>query len=187
MKTTLFIFASVVFVTIAGCKHKQERYLDLTSNEYVNLKQDSKSGAMVNAETGKPVTLYVDTKTDDTIYVFDGEKEVVNGRIRQSRDGVWMVKVDGEEYKAISEHGAKIKMEGEEYKYKSADGAKEKIEGDEYKYKNGNYTYKREGDGDVKIENGRTQTKIDGETGEVKTKKDKNITDKVKNVFKDND
>lgn len=187
MKTKIFILITIGLITVVSCNHRQERYLDLTSNEYVELKQDSKTGEMVNAETGKPVTLYVDTRNDDTIYVYDGEKKVVNGKVRQSNDGVWMVKVDGDEYKAISEEGAKIKREGEEYKYESAHGAKEKIEGDEYKYKNGNTTIKRDGDGDVKIENGRTQTKIDGETGEVKTKKDKNVTDKVKNIFKDND
>jgi hypothetical protein len=57
------------------------------------------------------------------------------------------------------------------------------VEGDEFKSKNGNTTIKREGDGDVKIENGRTQVKIDGETGERKVKKDKNITDKVKKII----
>lgn len=187
MKTKFFTLASIGLATIAACNQRQERYLDLTRNDYLELKQDGKTGQMVNAETGEPVNLYVDTKTDDTIYVFDGEKEVVNGKVRQSEDGVWMVKADGGEYKAISENGAKIKREGRQYKYESATGAKEKIEGDEYKYKNGNTTIKRDSDGDVKIENGRTQTKIDGKTGEVKTKKDKNVTNKVKNIFKDND
>lgn len=185
MKTTFLKFPLIVLVTASACNHSQERYLDLPSNEFVDMKQDSKSGALVNAETGEPVNLYVDTKTDDTIYVFDGNKQVVNGNVRRDNDGEWIVKIDGEEYKAKSGNGAKIKMEGEEYKYESENGAKVKTEGEEYKYKNGNYTIKKEADGDVKIENGKTQTKIDGETGERKVKKDKNITDKVKKIFKD--
>jgi hypothetical protein len=94
--------------------------------------------------------------------------EIVNGRVYKTEGGKWIVKQDGDEYKAKSE---------------SENSAKIKREGDEYKAKNGNYTVKTEGDGDVKIENGKTQTKIDGKTGERKVKKDRNVTDKVKKVF----
>ena len=165
MKTKFFLIALVVVGTIFSCRDSETRYLDLNSNEYVELKEDNETGLMVNAETGSPVDIYVDTKTDDTVYGRTGE--VVNGKVFRTEAGQWVVKIDGDEFKAKSEsdNSAKIKMEGEEYKMK-----------------NENYTIKREGDGDVKIENGSTQTKIDGETGERKVKKDKNLTDKVKNI-----
>lgn len=160
-----FIF-SVGVIIICSCNNSHSRYLDLNSNEYVNLRKDSVSGYMMNRKTGEPVDVYVDTKTHDTVYGVTGE--IVNGRIHKTAEGRWVVKMDGDEFKAKSE---------------SENSAKVKIEGDEYKSKNGNYTVKKEGDGDVKIENGNTQVKIDGKTGERKVKKDKNIVDKVKKVF----
>lgn len=110
--------------------------------------------------------VYVDTKTHDTVNGVTGE--IVNGRIHKTDEGKWIVKADGDEFKAKSE---------------SENSAKVKVEGDELKAKDENYSVKREGDGDVKIENGNTQVKIDGKTGERKVKKDKNITDKVKKIF----
>lgn len=164
MKTKIVLMAIVTLATIA-CNRNRARFLDLTTNEYVDVKQNA-AGEMVNPQTGEPVELYVDTKTRDTIY--GPTAEVVNGRVGRNEKGLWVIKSDGDEFKAKSE---------------SENSAKVKIEGDEFKAKDGNYTIKREGDGDVKIENGRTQTKIDGKTGRIKTKKDRNITDKVKKIF----
>lgn len=165
MKTKFFLFSLIVLVVFWSC-NTNERYLDLNTQQYVDLKKDSVSGYMVNSKTGEPVDVYVDTKNHDTLYGMTGE--VVNGRIHKTEEGKWIVKTDGDEYKAKSE---------------SENSAKIKAEGDEYKAKNGSYTIKKEGDGDVKIENGNTQVKVDGETGERKVKKDKNLTDKVKKIF----
>jgi hypothetical protein len=151
---------------ISSCQNSQSRYLDLNTNKSISLRKDSISGYMMNSKTGEPVDVYVNTKTHDTISGITGE--IVNGRIHKTEEGKWIVKTDGDEYKAKSE---------------SENSAKMKMEGDEYKSKTGNYTLKRERDGDVKIENGNTQIKIDGKTGERKVKKDKNITDKVKKIF----
>lgn len=164
MKTKFIVSLSMVVFIISCNQHP--RYLDLNTNEYVDLKKDTASGYMVSTKHGEPVDLYVDTHTHDTIYGPTGE--IVNGRVHKTEEGKWIVKVDGDEYKAKSE---------------SENSAKIKREGDESKVKNGNYTVKREGDGDVKIENGNTQVKIDGKTGERKVKKDRNITDKVKKIF----
>jgi hypothetical protein len=166
MKAKLILFAFFAAVVMIYSCNTKERYLDLNTNKYVDLKKDSTSGYIINSRTGEPVDVYVDTKTHDTIYGMTGE--VVNGRMHKTEEGKWIVKQDGDEYKAKSE---------------SENSAKVKSEGDEYKSKNGNYTIKTEGDGDVKIENGKTQTKIDGKTGERKVKKDRNLTDKVKKVF----
>lgn len=160
-----FIFLAGVIIT-CSCNNSQSRYLDLNSNQYIGLKKDSVSGYMMNRKTGEPVDVYVDTKTHDTVNGVTGE--IVNGRIHKTDEGKWIVKADGDEFKAKSE---------------SENSAKVKVEGDELKAKDENYSVKREGDGDVKIENGNTQVKIDGKTGERKVKKDKNITDKVKKIF----
>jgi len=165
MKEKFVFFCGLIAFVISSCQNSQSRYLDLNTNKYVSLKKDSASGYMMNSKTGEPVDIYVDTKTRDTIYGMTGE--VVNGKVHKTEDGKWIVKMDGDEYKAKSESENSARV----------------IEGDEYKAKDGNYTIKKEGEGDVKIENGSTQVKIDGKTGERKVKKDKNITDKVKKIF----
>lgn len=165
MKAKFSLLGLVLLTIICSC-NSNTRYLDLNTNKHVSLRKDSVSGYMMNSKTGEPVDVYVDTKTHDTIYGITGE--IVNGRLHKTEEGKWIVKIDGDEYKAKSE---------------SDNSAKVKREGDEYKMKDENYAVKRESDGDIKIENGRTQTKIDGETGERKVKKDKNITDKVKKIF----
>lgn len=161
-----FFLPGLFTIAITYSCNTRPRYLDLNTNQYINLRKDSASGYMMNSKTGEPVDFYVDTKTHDTIYGVTGE--VVNGKINKSNGGRWVIKTDGDEYKAKSE---------------SDNSAKVKIEGDEYKSKNGNYTIKRDGKGNVKIENGNTQVKVDGKTGERKVKKDRNITDKVKKIL----
>jgi hypothetical protein len=165
MKMKFALFVMLAASTVCAC-NRNERYLDLNTNQYVDLKKDSTSGYMLNSKSGEPVDFFLDTKTHDSIFGMTGE--VVNGRIHKSIDGKWIVKLDEDEFKAKSE---------------SENSAKVKMEGDEYKSKKGNYSVKREGDGDIKIENGKTQTKIDGKTDERKVKKDKNIGDKVKKIF----
>jgi hypothetical protein len=152
---------------IASCESKpgsDSRYLDLNTGATIELTEDSLTGERINTSTGKPVDLYVDRQTKDTLSGRTGE--IVNGRVAKTSEGLWVIKTDGDEFKAESEYGAKIKME---------DG--------ESKLKDGNYTRKVDADGDVKIETGNKTIKIDGETGEKKVKKDKNTTDKVKKVF----
>ena len=144
MKMAVVFLGLVIAFLVSSC-NTNGRYLDLNTNQYVDVKKDSTSGYIVNSKSGEPVDVYVDTKNHDTIYGMTGE--IVNGRIHKTEGGNWVVKLDGDEYKAKSE---------------SENSAKVKREGDEYKAKNGNYTIKKEGDGDIKIENGNTQTKIDG-------------------------
>ena len=136
MKTIFVAIIGLVAVSFwSGCR-PQDRYLDLNTGEGVDLEKDDKTGLMVRTDTRKPVEIYVDTKTNDTIYGPTGK--VINGNV--VRLGEW--------------------------KYKYEDG--------EYKIKNdeGDYKKKVEKDGDVKIKDGDTKTKIDGETGERKVKRD---------------
>lgn len=165
MKVSVLPVGFSLIILAISCNHTP-KFLDLSTNKYIDVRKDSTTGQMVNAKTGVPVEMYVDTKTRDTVYGPTGE--TVNGRVYKSPEGQWAVKWNGEEYKA--------KSEGE-------NSAKLKVDGDEYKYKNGDYTIKKESDGDIKIENGTTETKIDGKTGERTVKKDHNITKKVKKIF----
>ncbi len=160
MKTTLLLLAGAVSFGLFSCDNNDSRYLDLTTGEAVELEKDEKTGLMVNTETGKPVKVYVDRRSKDTIWGSNGK--VVNGYIARSEDGEWEYK--GDDFK--------VKSDGDEYKMKSGDDYKVKSEDGEYKIKNGDYKKEVEKDGDVTIKNGDTKIKIDGETGERKVKRD---------------
>ena len=137
MKSIIAAIAGLVTMSLlTGCK-PQDRYLDLNTGDRVELEKDSSSGLMVRTDTKKPVEIYVDTKTNDTIYAPTGK--VINGHV--------------------------VKLG--EWKYKYDDDGEYKIKNDEADYKK-----KVEKDGDIKIKDGDTKIKIDGETGERKTKKD---------------
>ena len=133
------ITAVVLILALFGisCSTEKDRYVDLRTGENIEIEKDPQSGVWINAETKKPVYMYVDTKKNDTIYGKSGL--VVNGHIVRSDDNVYWYDVD----------------HNEEYKVKSDD-----------------YKMKVEKDGDIKIKDGDKKTKIDGETGEKKVKKD---------------
>ncbi len=96
---------------------------------------------MVNADTRKPVIIYVDTQSKDTIYGKTGK--IINGMVTKTDDG---------KYKYVSN------VDGPD-KIKTGDD-------DSYKIKDGDYKKKVEKDGDVKIKEGDKKIKIDGKTGE---------------------
>jgi hypothetical protein len=165
MNRSAFFVGMAAALAIMACNRGPEnRFLDLNTGKPVELRTDSATGYQVDAVSGKPVDVYVDTKSHDTIYGRTGK--VVNGHVIRTDNGHWVVKNDGEEYKAVS---------GE---------AKIKSEGDESKVKDGDYTRKVDKNGDVKVETGSKTIKVDGKTGERKVKKDHNITDKVKKILR---
>lgn len=178
-----FTGALTIMLGTAACNNSEQgRFLNLTTGEEVSLVEDE-NGIMLDEETKKPVLLYVDTRTNDTIY--GPTKKVVNGNIVRVEKGVYLyddggekkIKIDGEEYK-VEDGQVKVKREGEEYKYKDGN-VTIKSEGGEYKEERKGYTKKVDEDGDVKIETKDKKYKIDGETGETKVK-DKSIFSKVK-------
>jgi len=131
---------SLLFVVAAAgiwvsCEQTQSRYIDLGNGKEVKLEKDPASGLMVSTETKKPVYIYVDTKTNDTIYGSTGK--VINGKVVKKDDGGYAYTGD--------------------YEYKSPDGEL-KVE--------------VEKDGDIKIKDGDSKLKVDGKTGEKKSKKD---------------
>src|SRR5688572_13987498 len=143
MKTKLLItgFLFIAGVAMISCTTR-ERYLDLSTGEMIQLEKDQQTGLLVNKLTGEPVYIYVDTKTNDTIYGETGE--VINGHIVKRGDKYYF---DGDEKLEVGDNG-------------------------EMKYKNGDHKVKVEKDGDMKIKNDDRKIKIDGETGERKVKND---------------
>lgn len=138
----------VAVVYIVGCS-SDKRYIDLGSGNRIDVEKDPKTGYMVNAETGKPVDIYVDTHTEDTLYGRTGT--VINGKVKKN--------------------GEKFEYEDDSFTYKDED-YKLKVENDGYKEKDEDYKMKVEKDGDIKIKDGDKKIKIDGETGERKVKND---------------
>jgi len=121
----LLVGLSVALIFTA-CKN--DRYYDLTAGESVELKKDEKTGRMINAETNKPVYIYVDRETKDTIYGATGD--VVNGHVVKTSDGKYDI---DDEYK-IKYGDYKKKVDGDEVKIKDGD-TKIKIEDGEKKVK----------------------------------------------------
>ena len=128
-------------LALVGCKDKTESdYYDLNMGENVSLVKDENTGLMVDAETRKPVYIYVNNETKDTIYGATGK--VINGQVIRLEDG----------------------------KYKYDDLKVKLDEDGEFKIKDGDYKKKVEADGDTKIKEDDSKKKTDAETGEVKNK-----------------
>ncbi len=150
-------------IAIYACTESSARYVDLNTGEAIEVEKDPETGFMVNKATHRPVKLYVDRRSNDTIYGYTGE--VANTKLRKLQSGKW-VYLGAEEFKYKREKDAeKLKIGDDDYKYKR--------DGNAYKIKKGDY-YKKdvEKDGDVTIVSGNKKIKIDGETGERKVKVD---------------
>jgi hypothetical protein len=129
MKQLLILFGMSVFTLLIACN--RDRYVNLVSGERVELEKDTKTGLMVDSKTHDPVYMYVDTKTNDTIFGATGE--VINGHVVKTENG-------------------KFKWDGlDEYKLKVGD-YKEKVDGDETKIKDGDEKIKID-DGEKKVKN----------------------------------
>ena len=113
MKTFIVIIAGLVTTSLwTGCK-PQDRYLDLSTGDRVDLEKDSSTGLMVRTDTKKPVEIYVDTKTNDTIYGPTGK--VINGHVVRGSDNVYWYDVDYDnEYKAkSSDYKMEVEKDGD--------------------------------------------------------------------------
>ena len=148
MKTNyVFFLAVMIFAGTAGCDNK-ETFVDLETGKTISVEKDSTSGYMVDVETKKPVGIYVNTRTNDTIYGKTGK--VINNFVVKHPDGKFTY--SGDDVK-VTDGDSKLKAEG--------DG--------DYKVKEGDYKKKVEADGDIKIKDGNTKIKID-EDGSKKVK-----------------
>lgn len=115
----------------AACDNADSRYVDLNTGKTVKLEKNE-SGLMVIAETKKPVNIYVDTKTNDTIFGKTGK--VINGHISKTGDNNYTYNADisldeDGEYK-IKDGDYKMKVESDgDIKIKDGD-TKTKIDGE---------------------------------------------------------
>ena len=139
MKQAFILSAISAVLALSSCKDKTG-YYDLNKNEPVTLVKDENTGLLVDADTKKPVYIYVNEGTKDTILGATGK--VINGNLVKLEDGKY--KYDG----------LKVKLD----------------EDGDFKLKDGDYKRKIEANGDIKIKDGDTKKKIDGETGEIKNK-----------------
>lgn len=122
MKHVLFMSITASLLALVGCKDQTESdYYDLNKGENVSLVKDENTGLMVDAETKKPVYIYVNNETKDTIYGATGK--VINGHVIKLEDGKY-------KYDEL-----KVKLdEGVDYKKKvEADGDTKIKEGDSKK------------------------------------------------------
>lgn len=127
MKTIFVAIAGLVTVCLWSSCRPQDRYLDLNTGEAVELEKDSKTGLMVRKDTKEPVQIYVDTRTNDTIYGPTGK--VINGYIVRLGDGKY--KYDDGEYKIKNDdadYKKKVEKDGD-IKIKDGD-SKTKIDGE---------------------------------------------------------
>ena len=114
----LFVFGLISASLWIACNSASGRYLDLNTGKHISIEKDPQTGYMVNAETKKPVDIYVDTETKDTIYGRNGK--VINGNIVKTEAGVY-------EYNVITErkdNAGEIKIKDGDTKIKIEDGEK---------------------------------------------------------------
>jgi hypothetical protein len=117
-KVLLFGFGVISISMWIACNSASERYLDLNTGKHISIEKDPKTGYMVDADTKKPVDIYVDTETKDTIYGRNGE--VINGKVVKTDHGVY-------KYEVISErkdNAGEIKIKDGDTKIKIEDGEK---------------------------------------------------------------
>lgn len=137
----------------ASCDNQQSRYIDPNTGEGLSLEKDEATGLMVDTATGKPVKIYVDTQTKDTVWGKTGK--VINGKLRRDKG-------EGDDYVYV--YDEPVRIESSERADSEPSGA--------YEIKRGDYKKEVEKDGDIKIKDGNKKIKIDGETGERKVKYD---------------
>lgn len=71
----------MLLMVAQSCSAPAHRYEDLNTGTAFELVKDPQTGLMVDAETGKPLNIYVDLATKDTI---DGRSgKIINGMIEK--------------------------------------------------------------------------------------------------------
>ena len=150
MKYTNFLFLVLAVGLLASCE-QNEGYVDLNTGETITIKTDPETGYTVNAETDKPVYLYVNTANGDTLYGRTGK--AVNKKIVRVGDSRFEFKDDGDYTYTNGSYVKKLDSDGD---VKITDGDyKKKIDDDgSYKIKEGDYKKKVDEDGNIKIKDG---------------------------------
>lgn len=153
----MFIISIILQVAFNSCTQTEYRYIDLATGKRVYILTDS-TGVAIDSISGKPVYIYYDTQTKDTIYGKTGK--VINNHLVRTTSGGYDYVAPAMEYSPDTIHSTQVK-------HKSAEQHDL-----EMLNKYGKYKRKSSSNGDVKIVEGDKKIKVDGETG-VKTVKDK--------------
>ena len=86
MKQVLIMSAVTAVLLLYGCEERTKSgYYDLNTGKSITLVKDEITGLMVDAETRQPVYIYVNRKTQDTLYGATGE--VINGQVVRTDNG----------------------------------------------------------------------------------------------------
>src|SRR5437868_13159052 len=131
MKKSMLVVLITAIITITWSCSRNGRFVNLVNGESITLEKDPVTGAMIDKETKKPVYIYVDTKTHDTIYGRTGE--VINGHVLTSEDGRYWYDSDPERNVSVQrnsingEYKMKVEKDGD-IKIKT-DSKKIKIDG----------------------------------------------------------
>lgn len=163
MKIKILAIVGAALFGVACNQEPEGEYVDLNTGKTIEVVKDEESGYMVNADTKKPVYLYVNTAKKDTFYGRTGKK-VNNHVIYEGGE----YRYDDDDY--VYKNGDyKIKTDDDDVKVKDGDYKMKTDDGD-VKIKDGDNKVKTEKDGDSKTKIGDTKVKVDD--GEVKVKKD---------------
>jgi hypothetical protein len=130
----MYVYFSIVITLVyfTGCDtDNRDHYIDLETGKTISVEKDSTAGYIINAETRKPVDIYVNTKTHDTIYGKTGE--VINNHVSKHPDGRYTYEPAVELKVADGDYKEKVQDDGD-IKIKDGD-TKIKIEGDGKKIK----------------------------------------------------
>jgi hypothetical protein len=144
MRQLSCLLALSVATFLSACN--RSRFLDMSTGNYVDLEPDARTGLLVDKETHQPPYIYVDTKTNDTVYGATGE--VINNHVVIDNG---KYKYDKDEFK-LKDGDYKMKIERNEFKEKTAT-TKTKVERNERKIKT---AHKK-----IKIEHGHRKVKRD--------------------------
>jgi hypothetical protein len=133
MKCLIFLSVTSMVLALGSCRDETKSgYYDLNRGEDVELVKDERTGLLVDAETKKPVYIYVNEKTNDTIFgatgkVINGEVVLENGKYKYDdlkvkldsdgdfkvKDGDYKRKVDADGDVKIKDGDKKKKIDGE--------------------------------------------------------------------------
>jgi hypothetical protein len=127
------ILTTITFLLLAACNNK-DQYVDLQTGKTITVEKDSSTGYMINTETKKPVEIYVNTATHDTIYGKTGK--VINNHVTKHPNGSYSyeadvdvnnVNVDNGDYKTKVQRDGDIKIKDGDTKIKIETSGVEKV------------------------------------------------------------
>ncbi len=154
---------------ISTTQSTSAQFVDLATGKQVNLVKNQANGIMYNPESQRPIYIYTNVNTKDTLYGRTGA--VINGHVLKQTNGTYVyagdsayifsngdyrLRKESDNYKRRFDSDGDVILTGENFKKKT------EIDGD-VKIKDGDSKVKIEGDGVLKVKDGNYKKKIDSE------------------------